>query len=397
MDNKRKLYEKFLDNRFKISGMIIVLLTVIGYFLNSKSIIDWITCTDTSCSLWWNIKFFALLLGAYEIFLMITDNKKGMSLIASICLVFSGTVQWNFNNIDALIIGIIISVLLQKLFDSKNRKQKILISLGIIISVIAYMFSFRPYAIAFGYVFVALFCWIVLKNKYKIKNDKDIKILGLITVVLSIIFSIIILIFFNNNNVEYIHETGRGISLFFTYLYNVTLPFNNLMPKELLAGIISIFPIPMIITLSYMYKNEKHTEYFLPIIIVMVFETVYCISGFPEIINKITFLSQVNPMRVLPAVHLINYFTMFYFLGNVKEELFEIKYAMRLTVFVACILAFINLPEIYSGRVNRNLLVCELTMFTFLLLNYSNPKYRTALLFFLLIFTLIGGVTVNIF
>ena len=258
------------------------------------------------------------------------------------------------------------------------------------------MFTFRPYAIAFGYVFVALLCWIILKNKDKIKKDKKIKILGIVTILLSIISSIIVLICFNNNNVEYIKEGARGISLLFAYLYNVTLPFNEIAPKELMAGIISVFPLPMIISLYYIYKKEKHTDFLLPIVIVMVFETVYCISGFPEIINKVTFLSQVNPMRVIASVHFINYLTMFYFLGNVKEELFEIKYAMRLTVIIACVLAFIQLPEIYSGKVNRNLLVCELTMFTFLLLNYSNKKYRSVLLFFLLVFTLIGGVTVNI-
>lgn len=396
MSNKKKLYEKFLENRFKLSGIIIIVLGILGYFLNNMRIQEWIFCTNKVLSFWWNIKFFALLLGAYELFLMVTDNKKGMSLIAAICLVFSGTVQWNFNNIDSLIIGIFIIILAQKYFDIENVKKKILISVGIIVGSICYMFTFRPYAIAFGYVFVALLCWIILKNKDKIKKDKKIKILGIVTILLSIISSIIVLICFNNNNVEYIKEGARGISLLFAYLYNVTLPFNEIAPKELMAGIISVFPLPMIISLYYIYKKEKHTDFLLPIVIVMVFETVYCISGFPEIINKVTFLSQVNPMRVIASVHFINYLTMFYFLGNVKEELFEIKYAMRLTVIIACVLAFIQLPEIYSGKVNRNLLVCELTMFTFLLLNYSNKKYRSVLLFFLLVFTLIGGVTVNI-
>ena len=249
---------------------------------------------------------------------------------------------------------------------------------------------------AFGYVFLGLIIWIIIKNIYEIKNNRKEIILGIATLLISITSMIICAIFLNNNNIEYLNYDQNGLSILFSYLYNPFLPYYNIEGKEIFSNFISAFPVPMIISLYYMYTREKHSEFLLPVTIVAVIETVFCISGVPEIISKITLFSQTSALRAMSAVSLANLFLVFYFLGNVDEELFKVKYAMRITIVLDILLAVIKYPVIFSSRKYILLFVIEFTIITYLLLNLEDKKYQKVLLFFLILFTLIAGVPVNL-
>ena len=218
-----------------------------------------------------------------------------------------------------LIIGIIITILIQKFFEYDKKNQKILISISIILLSSIYVFTFRPYAISFGYIFLALIVWLILKNKDNLIKNKFNIGLGIVTIVFSIICGFIVVKFFDNNNNEYLKITDSGISPMFSYLYNFLLPFYNFEGRELLGSVITVFPLPMIISLYYLYKKENHIEFLLPMVIVMVFGSVYCMSGFPEIISKVTMLSQVLPLRALAGLQIANLLVMFYFFGNIQK------------------------------------------------------------------------------
>ena len=145
-----------------------------------------------------------------------------------------------------------------------------------------------------------------LKNKDNLIKNKFNIGLGIITIVFSIICGFIVVKFFDNNNNEYLKITDSGISPMFSYLYNFLLQFYNFEGRELLGSVITVFPLPMIISLYYLYKKENHIEFLLPMVIVMVFGSVYCMSGFPEIISKVTMLSQVLPLRALAGLQIAN-------------------------------------------------------------------------------------------
>lgn len=391
----KKAFQKIENNKFKISAVLVILLGILGFFMQEESINEWIFSTNKVFCIWWNIKFFALILSSYELLKLITNNCKKLAIIGTIIIAFSGTVQWNMNNIDSLIIGEIIVILISKFLNTDNFKEKVIYSLITIVFFIFYTFTFRPFAVAFGYMFLALIIWIIIKNKDKLKLSKNVVILEICTVIFSIIGMIISVLFFNNNNIEYLQVEGNGISILFTYLYNFLLPFYEINNKELFASIISIFPVPMIVSLYYLYKKEKHIDFLLPISIIMVFESVFCMSGFPALLNKITLFSETNSFRVASAVQITNFLVIFYFLGNIKEELFNIKHSMRITIILACLIIFIGFPTVFSAKKFMYIFTCIMTIFSFLFLNYEDPKYQNVFLFFLLIFTLIGGIPVN--
>lgn len=388
-----KLYKKIINNRFKISFIMICVLTIIGFFINKTELQNAFFITDKAFCLWWNIKFFALCLISYELFFIITNKNEKLALSGTIILALSGTIQWNLNNIDALIIGEFITVLVQKFFEKDKFKSQVLISSLITIFSIIYVWTFRSYAVAFGYLFLALIIWIILENKDKLKDNK---ILGLVTCVLSILGMIISALFFNNHNIEYYDLEMSGVSVLFSYLYSPLLPFFDFKGQELVSGIISIFPVPIIMSLYYIYTKEKHICFLLPITIVTVLEIVFCMSGFPNFINNITLFSEVSAIRAVSCVQIANLFIMFYFLGNIKEELFKIKYAMRITIIIVCLLVFVRFPVYFSNKQFLYMFVCELSLLSFLLLNFSDKKYQKVLMFFLILITLISGVPVNL-
>ena len=129
--------------------------------------------------------------------------------------------------------------------------------------------------------------------------------------------------------------------------------------------------------------------------IVAVLETVFCISGFPDNISKILFLQNVTAPMASVAVGFANFYLMLYMLSNIEEELISIKASVRVTILIMCIMAFVPLPTVISGRGYLSLISSVLGVYTFLFLNNYDKRYKNLLLIFLLIFSLLGGIFIN--
>ena len=390
-----ELCDKLLENRYKISFITIIISAIIGFFLNNVSIIEWICTTDKMLSLWWTTKFFALILSSYELFKLITKNNKEMSLAGTIVLAFSGCVVWNFTKIDSIILGEVITLLIYKIIKEKNLKKNILNAIAIIGCAVGYMYTFRPFAISFGYLFFALILWIFADNIKEIKENKSTKILLILTITVSIICALLSQVFWKNTYTENPQGLNSGIDGLFTYLYNPLLPYNNIEEVEYFGSIITMFPLPLVLALFYLYKKEKHFNFLLPMAVIAVLETVYCISGFPDFVDKFTMLSSVGGLRVVSAVQLANLLIMFYIMGNIDDFGIKLKHAIRITLVMTCLLAFIKYPINFATNKFLYLFACELSILSFLFLNYSNKKYRKVFLIALILFTLIGGIPVN--
>lgn len=384
----KKLYNYIIDNRYIISIVLIIASTIIGYMQNNIGIKEWILSTNIPLCLWWNIKFFALVLASYEFMLIITNNRN-IAIIASFIISFSGAIQWNFEYINSIIIGEIVIVLLNNLIDSKG--SKIINSCFIVILSFLYMQTTSSFAITFAYIWLALIIWSLIKNKKKLKGNK-IYIFG---VLVASIIAIIISLKYIDFGFKYDPiETTRGASYLFTYIYNILLPFTDMEKAYLYGNFISLFPIPMLVALYYMYKSDVHVEFLLPITIVAVLETIFCISGFPKALNQILGFDNISVVRCSVAVNYANLLLLLYIISNI-DEIFKIKVAIKLTLVSVCILAFIGYPAEFSSRNYIYLFAAELCILFLLFYNYGNKKYTKVLLFFMLLFTLTSGIFVN--
>ena len=194
---------------------------------------------------WIALKFIALIFTSFELFSIITNKNKKMSIAGTLVLAFSGCVIWNLDKFDSLILGGLITVLINKIIEEKSYKKIIPMILIIIVSSVIYMYTFRPFAISFGYVFLALITWLILNNIKELKGNKSKIITICLAIGLSIIAAICAEIFGKNVYSDYIESnTSAGISGIFTYLYTPLLGIKNVSHSDIWAGIVSAFPIP---------------------------------------------------------------------------------------------------------------------------------------------------------
>lgn len=385
--DKKKLYVKIIENRFKISIIFFILFTIIGFILNRSSINNFIFDTNAPFSIWCNLKLFSLILVSYELFSIITAKNRAYSLIGTIVIVASGCVKFNFDKIDSLIWGQLICVFINKIINEKNIWKQIGLCIGVLFSVASYSFTFEGYAIAFSYVFIALIIWILLKNKEILKSKKKLFILSS-TIVLAIACAIISrkLIPFNYNSIEY---NSKGISILYSYLYNMLLPFFNFESKDIFGSFISVFPLPMLVGLYYMYKNDDHSEFLLPITIISALQTIFCLFGFPKVVENVTLLSNASISCVMASVNLANVYILFYIINNIDKKVFSITSAMRIAIVLMIIVGFIAYPTVFATRGFLSLFIIEDCILSFLFLILHDSNYKKMLLFFMLVFTLL--------
>lgn len=374
--------------------LIIGKLFNIGYlFLNS----------DMALAFWWNLRLISLILATYELCMIITDENKFYSVTGTIIISFSSVLQWNFSKclIDIIIFGEIMLILINLFMKQKDKKiAKLAISIGFLISLISYMFTFDiENMISFGYVFIALAIWIIIKNRKEYK----FKLLDLVYMLIPIIVCILLnyryYIISDGNTIfsSSIEKTrsGSGLNLLMSYIYSIFLPFKEIRFSSYFSSMISIFPIPIIITFHYLYKNEKHTEFLFPLAFIVTIEIIHCFTGLPDIISNLTLFKYVSTQSVAIAISLANVYLYLYILSNIKEKIFNIKYAIRITLITVCIIALVSVPTELSSNGYIYAFACVYCLFAFLLLNSTEKKYKNVFCVCAIIFTIISGGFIN--
>ena len=153
---------------------------------------------------WLVVKFIALVFTSFELFSIITNKNKKRTIAGTLVLAFSGCVMWNLDKSDQSVLGSLITVLIHKIIEEKSYKKIIPMMLIIIASSVIYMYTFRSFAISFGYVFLALIIWIIDKNIREIKTNKSKIITLSLTIDLSIIGAICAEVFFGIVYKDYI-------------------------------------------------------------------------------------------------------------------------------------------------------------------------------------------------
>ena len=353
-----------------------------------------------------NFKLIASILITYEFLLILTNNKRYLSVIGTMLIIGSSFINWWFREaIDIIAFGELSIILLDSFMQSAGIRKKLLISTFLAYSITAYIFILYPaWQISFGYLFFVLAIWVFLKNRKEYKFKK----IDLICFILTAAFISIFLVFFYNNSYDAIlkilktsypgarnENGGKGLIYLFGYLYGPFLPFEGIVDSMAFASFLSFFPIPIIMALVYIYKKEKHIEFLLPMLVVLVLETIWCISGFPQIISKITLLNMVPVERCAVAVGLGSIYLYIYMIANVDEKFIKQINSAYIVLAILILIFLIPKPSKFNTISYLNKFAIIATAGGFLLLNFSDKRYRNVFLFFAVIITLISGLTVN--
>lgn len=269
---------------------------------------------DYGLSFYWYIRLIAMLLGSFEMCMLLTGKKKKISLCGMILITFSSAVQWWYC-MDTLIWGQIILLLLNKFMTTDKRKIKYLCALGEIVAITSFIFILYPaWQVSFAYVFLAIFIWLMIKNfqnGYKI-NLHDCAIIGI--TLLCVVGLLIRWFMLSGDTISAImntdypgerREVGGGATILYAYFYNLFFAYKYCPNPCEASSMLSFYPLPILLSMVYLIfnrKEKKHWKFLIPAISVSVFLTIWCKWGFPEILAKCSLMSMTTAPRATIAL-----------------------------------------------------------------------------------------------
>ena len=371
---------------------------------------------DMGLSFYWYARLVAMMLGSYELCLILTKRNKKVSLCGMIAITFSAAVQWWYC-MHVLIYGQIVIVLIDKFMNTEKKRNKYLCALGILIAGLSYVLELYPaWQISFGYLFLAMVIWILIKNikygNYKFtKHDIAVIAITILCLVLLlgrwyILSKDTIEATMNTDYPGERVEIGGGALNLYSYFYNIFFAHEDFLNPCEFSSMLSFFPIPMILGLIYVIRNKKDLHFWIPMLVAGGFLTIYSVYGFPKWFAVLTKMSMAPAGRVAIPVGTICIYMLIYLLGNIKKEdkliskkltyilsglaVVYIAYKCRKTINLAFNGEYAYLDKfklLVSGEIFLGLI--------FGILNMNNEKIRNYTLYGIIAVALLTGLTVN--
>lgn len=367
---------------------------------------------DVGLSFYWYARLTAMLLGSYELCLILTKKNRKVSLCGMLVITFSSAVQWWYC-MDTLLWGQIAIVLIDKFMNTDKKRSKYLCALGILISGLSYVFVFYPaWQVSFGYVFLALVIWIVIKNikygNYRF-NKHDIAVILVTLIALALLLGRWYMLSKDTLVAEMSTdypgercEIGGGARNIYAYFYDIFLPKYDFPNPCEVSSMLSFFPIPMLLALIYVLRNKKDLHFWIPMLVVGGFLSIWCVYGFPEILAKITKMSMTTAGRVSIPLGTVSIYMLIYLMGNFEKE--DKLLNKKLTYILAVVFTvFIAYKAKATLDFNPNYLdnfkmLVALEIFgaaIYGILNINNEKIKNYCIYGLIVIALMSGLTVN--
>lgn len=286
--------------------------------------------TDAGLSFYWYARLVAMMLGSYELCLILTKRNKKVSLCGMIVITFSAAVQWWYC-MQVLIWGQIVVVLVDKFMTTNKKRNKYLCALGILVSGLSYIFEFYPaWQISFGYVFLALIIWILIKNikyeKYRFtKHDVAVIVITLLCIALLLgrwymLSKDTLAAEMNTDYPGERNEVGGGALNLYSYFYNIFFPTEEYLNPCEYSSMLSLFPIPLILGLIYAIRNKKDLHFWIPMLVVGGFLSIWCVYGFPEFLAVLTKMSMSTAGRASIPLGTVCIYMLIYLIGNFEKD-----------------------------------------------------------------------------
>ena len=366
---------------------------------------------DMGLSFYWYARLVAMLLGSYELCLILTKRNKKVSFVGMIMITFSAAVQWWYC-MDTLIWGQIVIVLIDKFMNTSKKRNKYLCALGILIAGLSYIFVLYPaWQISFGYLFLAIVIWILIKNikygNYKFtKHDIAVIIVTLLCIVLILgrwylKSADTMTAEMNTDYPGERQEVGGGAYNLYSYFYDIFFTFEDIGNPCEYSAMLSFYPIPIFLGLIYVIRNRKDLHFWIPMLVVSLFLTVWCVWGFPALLANITMMSMTTASRVSIPLGTACIYMLIYLFANFDKEKDKLI-NKKLTYFLA---GFSIIYIIYKAKTTIGL--PYLDKFKILLggeiflvaiwgiLNLNNEKIKNYTLYGLIFIALMSGLRVN--
>ena len=361
----------------------------------------------------WAGKWISLMLVAFEFGMLITDKKKLISLCGMLLIVFSAATQW-WNMTDVLLWGMLALILVDKYLKSEKLKTRIICAIGILISAVSYVFIMYPaWQVPFIFIYIAIFIHLCIKNRKNYKLTKrDIIIIFFVILAIAGIGARYLLMSKDalnaTLNTDYPGQRfeigGDGKEVVFSYVYSYLLPYIETVNPCEPAGMISFYPIPMLLAIIYLIRNKdrkEHMSFFIPILIVSVIFSIFTLFKTNELFAKLTFLYMSPGRRLAVPLGFTQIVILIYLLSItnkntklIKNDIAKVA-SILISVVIFSIVARTADAELLGGALQSYVLGLILVIYIYLILTQNSEKNKKALLIALSGMAIITGATVN--
>ena len=344
--------------------------------------------------------YFPIFLGGlltFEFFRYMTKDRRGVSMLLTLMIYCSSFFQW-WNTPTTLMLSLHGALLFFALyFKYETWKTKIpCLYLTVVFALQFVRILYPAWQVPFGYVALLLGIWILLENKEKLKKMPT-KEKGML--LLFIVLAMVALYYFFVQNKGYFDsilgteypghrvDNGGGWNFYklFGYIpalfYGVTSSIN----ASENSMIISLFPIPMLLT-GYRFYKEKKLDYLKGgLMVVSVVFLIYTLIGIPKVLASVTMLGWSTSVR---CADVIGYLQILLLAALARDGMFDVsaekveKKNIKLIV-VSCTLSFVACLCAHSQNeaIPKPLYGILFALFAFLfytLLDYKNLRWRKA-------------------
>ena len=295
--------------------------------------------TEVAYSLYWFGEFALFLISTYLLLLILSKGNIFLSVIGSLVLLFTPFLHW-WNQTYTITWISFTLVFLMLLLKETNLKNSILLGLGLLYSMITFLFIlYPPFQIALSYIAFTVILGYILNNLNRIKeNLKNSFPVLIFTFVTFLLFSFLIYSKYSEvieiiRNTSYPGErfiqagTGNILHLF-NGLYNILLQINSNTPpfsnQSESSNFLLLFP-PVVSWVMYKniksyIQNKKINWITVLLSLNLLFFSAWYLLPLPDFVSKFSLLSLVHPHRLLIGFGYGSYILMLYFIGNNFRE-----------------------------------------------------------------------------
>ncbi len=272
---------------------------------------------ERAFSWYWNFRIFPFLIAAFLMFMLFTKNHFGLSVLGSVWLLLSTSIQWWSISTDIFTFGCVAVV--SFLYILFSDKPWIIVANGIAFVLAAYSFAmtlYLPYMVPLAYFLFALFAGYLIKNKILLKvqfNKKaTLKIMSIGGSII-LLFGLVYLFYHETKstidvvtNTVYPGKRGeKGGDFAFLRLFTDNF---KLFVKESSfpttwpnicehSSYIMLFPLASLMILADFLKTKKTNPLLLAAVMVQLLTLVWILVGFPPFLAKLSFFSVSPPFR----------------------------------------------------------------------------------------------------
>lgn len=370
---------------------------------------------DVGLSIWWFGRLIALIFATFELSMILTNKKKLVSLCAAILLTFSSATQWWYSTylIDLLIYGQMLVVLLNVFITNSKKHVKYLSAFGIVVAMTGYVFSLYPaWQVPLVYVYGLMGIWVIAKNAKNYKINKH----DIIVIVVTILCVLALLGYFwikSGDTVKSIMSTdypgsrtvtggdSAGVVNTYAYVYGMFLPDKEIGNTSEYSGMISLFPLSIIIAVIYMIKNKKKDLFLILMLVITTIMFLWINVGFGGTISKLILFSLSTEARMSIILGVVQVYIITYVLGNIKQNESIIKnniLAVVLSILFTVFAVFMAYKDIISDYMSKRMIVISglfIVTISFGIFKANNEKIKSITLTVLMLFSIITGMKVN--